>query len=182
MSTNPDAIMTWTEDSHLEWSDFVADPNPAVFEDSHSTIRYDRSWTVDSEKEMDGRLVFFISNIQILAQFIPHLSWIRTSMASDLLLRHEQGHFDLAELVRRENKQILQDKFRDRRFPTRGDNDEQIKQFAKEDSGAMVSEQVQHLEQILDQRRREYDEITNFGQDAQKQSEYDLMLDECLGR
>ncbi len=43
-------------------------------------------------------------------------------------------------------------------------NEEQRKQFAKHDSGKMISEEVEKLEEILSQRRQEYDEQTNFGQ------------------
>ena len=41
----------------------------------------------------------------------------------------------------------------------------------------MIAEEVEKLEEILSQRRKEYDEETNFGQNLEKQSEYNLTFD-----
>jgi len=169
-------VIAWSKDSFLVLSDFQAESNPATFEDSHSAIKYRYTWTVNSDK-MGSQILFFIENIQLSVEFHPVLSWVRTSQATDILLKHEQGHFDLAELVKRENLEKLQNKFYGKRFPTRGQNEEQRKQFAKEDSGKMISEEIEKLEQVLSQRRQEYDNQTDFGNDLEKQSEYNLTFD-----
>jgi len=80
-------------------------------------------------------------------------------------------------LIKRENLGKLQNKFYEKEFPTRGKNEEQSKQFAKEDSGKMIVIEVQKLEEILSQKRQEYDEQTNFGQNLEKQSEYNSIFD-----
>ena len=41
--------LEWSDDLFLKWSDFKAEDNPAVFEDSHSVIKYRFTWTVNSE-------------------------------------------------------------------------------------------------------------------------------------
>ncbi len=164
-------VLVWSNDSFLRWSDFNAESNPASFEDSHSVIKYRYTWTVNSEK-IGSQVLFFIENIQLSVEFYPVLSWVRTLQTNDDLLKHEQGHFDLAELIKRENLEKLQNKFYEKEFPTRGKNEEQIKQFAKEDSGKMIAIEVEKLEEILSQRRQEYDEQTNFGQNLEKQLEY----------
>jgi len=169
-------ILVWSNDSFLRWSDFNAESNPAAFEDSHSIIKYRHTWTVNSDK-IGSQILFFIENIQLSVEFHPVLSWVRTLHTNDDLLKHEQGHFDLAELVKRENLEKLQNKFYKKQFPTRGKNEEKSKQFAKEDSGKMIAVEVEKLEEILSQRRQEYDEQTSFGQNLEKQSEYDLIFD-----
>ncbi|AFS80891.1 hypothetical protein NKOR_05025 [Candidatus Nitrosopumilus koreensis AR1] len=166
-------ILSWSKDYSLQWSDFKAEHNPATYEDSHSVIKYGFTWVVDSEKVGDD-VLFFIKNIQISVEFCPLLSSVRVSNANDQLLKHEQGHFDLAELVRRQNISSLQMKFEGKKFPTRGKNEEQRKQFAKEDSGKMISLEVEKIQKILDKRIQEYDETTDFGNNLEKQSEYDL--------
>ena len=55
------------------------------------------------------------------------------------LLKHEQGHFDLAELVKWNNLDKIQNEFYKKKFPTRGQNEEQRKQFAREDSGKLIT-------------------------------------------
>ncbi len=169
-------ILVWSNDSFLRWSDFNAESNPAAFEDSHSIIKYRHTWTVNSDK-IGSQVLFFIENIQLSVEFYPDLSWVRTLHINDDLLKHEQGHFDLAELVKRENLEKLQNKFYQKQFPTRGKNEDQRKQFAKEDSGRMIAIEVYKLEEILSQRHQEYDEQTNFGQNLEKQSEYNSMFD-----
>ena len=89
MSENP--TLVWSNDSFLRWSDFIAESNPAAFEDSHSFIKYRYTWTVNSD-EMERQIIFFIENIQLSVEFHSVLSWVRLSQATDDLLKHEQGH------------------------------------------------------------------------------------------
>ena len=103
-------VLVWSNDFFLRWSDFNAESNSASFEDSHSIIKYRHTWTISSD-EIESQIIFFIENIQLSVEFYPVLSWVRTSETSDDLLKHEQGHFDLAELVKRENLKKLENKF-----------------------------------------------------------------------
>jgi len=169
-------VLVWSNDFFLRWSDFNAEPNTAAFEDSHSVVKYRHTWTVNSA-DIEGQILFFIENIQLSVEFYPALSWVRTLQTNDDLLKHEQGHFDLAELIQRENIEELQNKFYKKEFPTRGKNEDQSKQFAKEDSDKMIAMEVEKLEEILSQRRQEYDEQTNFGQNLEKQLEYNSIFD-----
>jgi len=169
-------VVVWMPERFLKWPDFKAESNPAAFEDSHSVIKYRFTWTVSSEKIGD-QIMFLIENIHLFVEFFCNLSWFRVSQNTENLLRHEQGHFDLSELVKRENICNLHDRFYGKYFPTRGQNEDQQKQFAKEDSGRMIAKEVEKLEAILDKRRKEYDAQTEFGQNAKKQSEYDLIFE-----
>ena len=169
-------VIIWSKDYFLVWSDFKAESNSAAFEDSHSVIKYQFTWTVNSEKITD-QILFFVENIQISAAFHSPLSWVRDSQTSIDLLKHEQGHFDLGELVKRGNLEKLQNNLYGKRFPTRGKNEEQRKQFAKEDSGRIIVSEIKKLEQLLFQKCKEYDDQTDFGQNLVKQSEYNLLFD-----
>ena len=100
------------------------------------------------------------------------LSWVRESEISDSLLLHEQGHFDLAEIIRQENNQKIQDVFNGKKFPTRGQNEDQRKQNAKEDSGILISQEIEKLEKILSQKREEYDSLTEFGNNQLEQQKF----------
>ena len=163
----------WSKEYSLKWSDFKAEHNPASYADSHSVIKYGFTWTVDFEK-MGRDILFLIKNIQVSVEFCPLLSSVRPSETSDQLLKYEQGRFDMAELVKRENIFDLQTKFEGKKFPTRGKNEDQRKQLAKEDSGKMIAKEIEQLQKILDNRLEEYDETTDYGNNAEKQSEYAL--------
>ena len=165
--------LEWNPNSTLTWSDFQAESNPAIFEDSHNVIKYRFTWVVDSEK-IDDDIVFLINDISLFVEFHPLLSWVRQSEANESLLNHEQGNFDLAELVKRENITSLQEEFYKKHFLTRGQNDEQRKQFAKEDSGKMIHKQVEKLQNLFDERSQKYQNETNYGKNLEAQSMHNL--------
>ena len=175
MSTN-DAIV-WSREFFLTWSDFKAESNSAAYEDSHSSIKYHYTWTVNSDK-VENKIMFLIENLDIFTEFHSFLSWVRMNQSNAFLLKHEQGHFDLAELVKRDQLEKIRNIFYNKHFPTRGQNEEQRKQFAKEDSGKMIAQEIETLEQILSQKRQEYDEKTEYGQNIEKQLEFDSQFNE----
>ena len=127
-------------------------------------------------RPMKGEIVFLIENIQIFTEFHPLLSWVRLSESEASLLNHEQVKFDLAELVKRENIVSLQDKFYNKHFPTRGQNEDQRKQYAKEDSGKMINKEVEKLQKLFDEKCLKYDDETNYGQNTDEQSRYDRLV------
>ena len=165
-------VIHWSDDIQLNVSNFMAEPNPGIFEDSHSVIKYGFTWVVNSE-QLDDQVVFSVENIQLSVEFNPLLSWIRMSEFNDGLLQHEQGHFDLAEIVKRKHQKIFENEFYKKHFPTRGQNDAQRKQYAKEDSGKMISLKVEKLNLYLKEKRDEYDQETNYGKNISEQKKYD---------
>ena len=164
-------IVTWSQNYCLKWSDFKAESNPAIYEDSHSFIKYGFTWVVNSDK-LNENIVFLIDQIKISVEFHPLLSWVRKSELDDNLLNHEQGHFDLAELLRRDYDKILKNKFYEKVFPTRGQNDAQRKQFAKEDSSKMISLEIDKLSEILRKKREDYNVETEYGHNIPNQTKY----------
>ena len=165
-------VIHWSNDVQLNVSNFMAEPNPGIFEDSHSVIKYGFTWVVNSE-QLNDQVVFSVENIQLSVEFNPLLSWIRMSEFNDGLLKHEQGHFDLAEIIKRKHQKIFENEFYDKKFPTRGQNDAQRKQYAKEDSGKMISLKVEKLNLYLKEKRDEYDQETDFGKNIPEQKKYD---------
>jgi hypothetical protein len=161
----------WDKQYSLNWSDFKAEHNPASYADSHSVIKYGFTWTIDSEK-MGSEILFLIKNIQISVEFCPLLSSVRSSEASDDLLKYEQTRFDLAELIKRENISQIQTKFEGKKYPTRGKNEDQRKQLAKEDSGKMIAQEIEKLQTLFEEKLVEYDETTDYGNNLDKQSEH----------
>ena len=166
-------IISWSRDYFLDWSDFQAEFNPAAFEDAHSSIKYRCTWTVNSESF--GRdIKFFIENIQLTPEFHKHLSWVRPYMTTLQLLNHEQGRFDLSQLLSAQFTKKIKEIFENKLYPTRGQNEEQRKQFAREDSGIMINHEVKKYENLFYEKQLEYDNETDFGKNIEKQSEYDL--------
>ncbi|MDH3501799.1 MAG: hypothetical protein OEL69_04745 [Nitrosopumilus sp.] len=168
-------ILPWSKDYFLDWSDFRAESNPAVFEDAYSVIKYRFTWTLNSES-FGSKISFSIKNVQLSPEFHRQLSWVRTSMATLKLLNHQQGHFDLAELLRDEITKKIKDTIENKLYPTRGQNEEQQKQFAREDSGTMIAKELEKGEKYLSEKQKEYDALTDYGQIESKQAEYDVVF------
>ena len=167
-----DEIIFWSKDYFLTWDDFYAEPNSSSFEDSSSKIKYHYTWTINSETS-EGKIYFIIDNIRLYAQFLRRLSWVREKQTSPDLLKHEQGHFDLAESLKPIIIADFLNEFKYKKFPTRGKNEEQQKQFAREDSNLMISQRLEKWYSELTQLREKYDEETEFGHNLNKQQEYD---------
>ena len=171
-----DDILLWSKDYFLKWSDFKASSNPSAFEDSSSCIKFHYIWMVNSTVHED-KIYFEIYDIKLHTQFLRHLSWVRKGQSSMDLLKHEQGHFDLTEMERSSITEKIQKKFHARKFPTIGQNEEQQKQFAREQSGIMIAKELEKLFLDLIQKRKKYDEDTEFGHNKIIQNEYDLKFD-----
>ena len=179
MTTDTTVGIAWSPDRPLTWSDFEADANPAALEDAYSSITYHPTWTVESEHaDQNGGtdvILFTIHNLQIATMFSPVLSWARPPR-SDAMLHHQQGHFDLGEIVMRENLASVRDSVYGRKFETRGKNEDQRKQFAKEDSGRIMASKMQDLCEYLGVRHMQYDKDTRCGADCDEQLRYDNMF------
>lgn len=169
---SPQNTISWSREYRLTWSDFLAEPNPAEFEDAFSFIKFRFTWTVTSEN-FGSEIKFSVKNVTIFPEFHKHLSWVRMPMATKQLLNHQQGHFDIAELMRIEVTKSISIFFENKWFPTRGQNEEQRKQFAREDSGLMILKEIEIWEKRLSEKQQEYDRQTDYGQIMEKQSEYD---------
>jgi hypothetical protein len=112
----------------------------------------------------------------LTTEFYPLLSWIRQSQETTLLLKHEQGHFDLAEFLKLAITEHIEDVFKGKKFLTRGQNQEQQKQFARASSGLMIANEIEKWEKYLFDERQEYDAQTNYGHIMEKQQKYDDMF------
>lgn len=167
--------ISWSRDYFLKLSDFKADSNPATFEDAHSIIRYSYTWTVNSEGIGD-QIKFFIENIVLTTEFYPILSWIRPSQETTLLLKHEQGHFDLVEFLKPTITKHIEEVFEEKKFSTQGQNQEQQKQFARKSSGLMIANEIEKWEKYIFDERKEYDVQTDYGHVIEKQQKFDDMF------
>jgi hypothetical protein len=124
-------------------------------------------------EEQEKNIYFVIDDIQLSTLFFRHLSWVREHCDTQSLLKHEQGHFDLAQSLLPVIKENILSKFKNKRFPTRGQNEEQRKQFAREDSGTMIAKELEKWSDKLQKKQKQYDIETEFGSNLKKQKEYD---------
>jgi len=96
-----DQKIAWTEDRKLTWEDFQGIPPDESLFHANTNAGMAYSWEFQSSSQ-ESELVYSIDNI-----FYPNLSWVHSSSKNDILLRHEQLHFDISELHARKLRKIL---------------------------------------------------------------------------
>lgn len=92
----------WDESNRLEWSDFRGNPdvNSVAAAITASGIIFDFSARTTST-----RIVGFTATVE--AHFYPNQSWYHKNHVNNIVLAHEQLHFDITELhARKLRKQI----------------------------------------------------------------------------
>lgn len=89
-SVNTDSLIQWEANRKLMWSDFLGKPErrSSFKATTSSKIGFDWDFFQDSV------------NVTVSTQFIRYSSWVAGD-PTEKLLAHEQGHFDIAEIISR---------------------------------------------------------------------------------
>lgn len=82
----------WSDWYNIEWADFQGKPNTEESIAAQSSIGLPYSFISDGEGEM---------TVMINVCFIKNESWSKIDKRNNVLLQHEQLHFNIAELNRR---------------------------------------------------------------------------------
>lgn len=140
----------WSTERKLSWDDFVADTPPKTDDAALTTTYVGFSYT------KTGNTI----NYNIECKFQKSRSWARVK--SDYILKHEQGHFDIAEIFSRKlNKEIQE--YLSKNRDHRGLNPLYTK--------------------VMNEKREmqeEYDIETNHSINKRKQAEWGLKIEEML--
>ncbi|AFS80686.1 hypothetical protein NKOR_03980 [Candidatus Nitrosopumilus koreensis AR1] len=99
-------VIIWNNTQILKWSDFKKKSDPDSEASANAAIGFESKPIIEYLK-VGKQLKYKIKDLQLNAIFIPNLSWVTKNInlkEGNLLLKHEQGHFDLAEEVIRKIK------------------------------------------------------------------------------
>ena len=147
----------WSPDLKLSWTDFKGTPDRSsrIAAVTASGISYEFS-----SLERDG---YYEVDYTVSTFFYPSQSWYRPQMCDDHVLRHEQLHFDIAELfARKMRKTIDQTRF--------------TKNIKKE-INAIYTQILKELAAFQDL----YDRETNFSMNQEAQRQWNKEIREALG-
>lgn len=145
----------WTDSVQLSWADFQAEAKEGQAIAALSSIAIPFSFETDGEGEI---------SIQIQVCFVKDESWVKKAEQTPLLLKHEQIHFDIAELHRRKIVKAL----KEANF---------TKTNYKEKLENIVGE---HWNKIYRNSQDQYDQETNFSQYIKAQLEWSKKLKRLL--
>lgn len=146
----------WETSRKLTWKDFKGKPFKTAW--AAATTASGISYSFTGQERGDGYELDFKVN----AFFYPDKSWYQPKLCDDVVLRHEQLHFDISELYAR--------KLRIKLDSTR---------FTKN-----VKEEVKVLyEQTLEELHRtqsQYDYETNYSRDQEQQLRWNKKIASAL--
>jgi hypothetical protein len=149
-TTGSDA-MTWTATRKLDWKDFKAKPPAGRLQGALSAISHE--YAVGCRDQ--------VLQVRVQTLFLPDKSWVAqriltSGLASRVGIRHEQVHFDLAEVYARRMRKL----FRELRDPCRH-------------SDAALVEMAEQVLKELGTAQRRYDIDTENGQLEAKQNDWE---------
>ena len=168
--------ITWSKDFFLKWSDYQAVPDP--------TSRFDAQTrtTISQESRFylhktSSKFKFKISNIKLTAVFIPSISWVketaRNAMRQDQLLKHEQGHFDATEDLKRKMENKLIHEIESKTFSSKGETLEECRNYADRETTEIIRKKLLPVIDSLEAFHKKYDKDTDYGRNVRVQEEYD---------
>ncbi|TSA18315.1 MAG: hypothetical protein D4R72_02285 [Nitrosopumilales archaeon] len=172
--------ITWNKDYLLRWEDFKGNPNHKIPASANSSVGLESQPTIQLITTKT-KFKFKINVVGIRAIFIPDASMMIKERISEqgsaTLLRHEQGHFDLAEEIARKSNVKLNAEFNSRTFTIHGNNEEESKKNALHQVKEMISKYLVEEHEELKTLEKKYDEETRHGIIEDKQNVYNERFD-----
>lgn len=97
----------WDKNRKLEWTDFQSRIQPNTSKTAATTF-CGISYLLNSPTKK-----FTSRQVRIESFFVPSKSWAHNEHKTDLILMHEQSHFDIAELFARRFRKLISEKTMD---------------------------------------------------------------------
>ena len=169
-----------SDDSEIEWSPefrvttnhFRGSPDPDNPHDanSHTGVNYLFKSKVEKIK---NRHKIFVEDIWVRSYFYTESSWLRVKLSGEInidkLMKHEQGHFDLAEKFARKIDRKLKNKFRNKSRAFKTSTEEETKLEMKQ----IIQLEFEKLFEKLKRAHIQYDKVTKHGTISSEQEKFD---------
>lgn len=148
-----DIQLVWNENYRLQWSDFKAQPEEHV---DAVAITASGLSSKFSARTTSTRLVDYSSDV--VAHFYPGKSWYKPTKVNEIVLAHEQLHFDITELhARKLRKRISEYDF-------------------TVDIKSEMNVLVDTANEDLEKMQEIYDSETNYSMDVESQKKWQLYI------
>jgi len=174
-STNPELpVIIWNKTRVLKWNDFKKKPDPEAKASASSAIGFESKPLIEHIKT-GSKFKFKIRDMHLHAVFIPDFSWVMKNVCekdSTLLLKHEQGHFDLAEEITRKTRIKTTNHFQNRSFIVKEKDEDKAKKNAIFQVTKIRKEIDGKLQKELKSQETKYENKTNHGLIIEFQEKY----------
>lgn len=149
--------ISWSAERRLSWDDFQGkiplNNRAAATTASGITYRFSTSGTKDN-MEVDFKIDTY---------FYPTKSWYQPELCDDVILGHEQLHFDISELYSRKMKERLAEET-----------------FTHRNVKAKVKSIYREILKEVDDFQNQYDDETNFSRNREQQMLWNEKIAQAL--
>jgi len=167
-------VIGWSKDRKLTWADFKGSPDP---DDKHialtNSIGY-RKCDPEIIKNKSGYEIKLV-NIKTFALFRKSSSWVKESVLSgqnrNIILEHEQGHFDISEIFRRKFEKELQIASK-KTYLCRGNSPNERQSYAGKKLEKILNKIGRVVNVQRDAYNKKYEDETAHGDNSQVQKKY----------
>jgi len=181
--SDTDNEIEWKKDYLLKWSDFRGTPNFNNPYTASSGTAIDCKYEIKLIKTK-SKLKFKFKKCEMIAMFVRTESWVKQEILdrnedqkSRQLLKHEQGHFDVAEEFVEVEYSKKMGVLKNRTFSTKGKTQEEIRKNAAKEANKIIKKILQPLNQALRNFDKNYDEDTKHGVIRERQEQYNERFD-----
>ncbi|MGB5555071.1 MAG: DUF922 domain-containing protein [Flavobacteriaceae bacterium] len=148
--------IVWSEDYKLQWADFKKKPFKTAWASAITASGI--AYTFSYKEAAEGNVL----NITISTHFFPNSSWYQKERVNDLVLSHEQLHFDISELyARKMRKRVAETVFT---------------KNIKEEVKAIYKDILKELNAF----QKKYDFETNFSRSMEQQFLWNQKIENAL--
>jgi hypothetical protein len=168
-------VIIWNKTRILKWNDFKKKPNSKDKASASAAIGFESKPFIEHIK-IRGKFKFKIKDMNLHAVFIPDLSWVTKNISRKnrmLLLKHEQGHFDLAEEIIRKTRTKTINRFHNVSLIINEKNENKAKKYAILQVTKIRKEIEDNLQKKFKSQETKYDNKTNHGLIVKHQEKYD---------
>ncbi len=181
MMSDESDLIEWNAEFNLSENNFLGTVNESDPHDANTRagVNYFFKHRVNEDKK---RWKIKVEEIWTCAYFFPNNSWLRPKILGEInlprLIKHEQGHFDLAEKCSRRFEKKLKNKFRNKTFSFNknlvSDPEVEVKK--------LIQIEFEILNEELVQGHIDYDKITNHGLITTEQEKFDARFEQLRDR
>lgn len=158
----------------LTQDNFKGPPDPSSPRLATTRAGITVSWSFRTTLRGDGKYESRLIDIKYESYFAEGESWWKDKTINGDLLRHEQGHFDVVEILAREldaNKRKIMDQLK-------GEGD--TREEAEADLKQQFARYAQNVIKEQHKRQKIYDNETDYNKNSIKQKEWNRKLNEAL--
>lgn len=164
----------WSQDRLLSWDDFQGTVDKK-YKEHHALSGTNLAHITHFDPiQKSTKIKLRINWVKIEASFHPKVSWVKPQHKSKNLLKHEQGHFDIAELISREIEDKLNHKLTGKLISTNYSSLEEADKDPKNLITKLIKKEMKIIEKNTLFSHEKYDAETNHGRIDHKQIEYDI--------